>query len=160
MYSLQVKKMHPDAILPTVAHVGEDLGYDLYALENTEIIVGKSVLVRTGISARATFNSNLMPSYKQNVGLVIKDRSSMANKGVYTHAGVIDAGYTDEIKVMLSFEPPFEAYYVSSSPTITIVQGQKFAQMIPMEVLTGPILEVDELPRAHRGANGFGSTGS
>ena len=34
---LKVKKLHPEAQLPTVAHPGTDLGFDLYALEDTAL---------------------------------------------------------------------------------------------------------------------------
>src|SRR4051812_17316780 len=47
--TLKVKKLAPNAILPTQANVG-DLGYDLYALEDVEIFPGQVTKVRTGIA--------------------------------------------------------------------------------------------------------------
>ena len=34
---LKVKRLSPGAILPTVAHPGEDIGYDLYSCEDFTI---------------------------------------------------------------------------------------------------------------------------
>ena len=34
MDMLKVKRLSPDAVLPTVAHPGEDIGYDLYSAED------------------------------------------------------------------------------------------------------------------------------
>ena len=39
-------------------------------------------------------------AYSYKYGFVIKDRSSMAMLGLFTHAGVIDSGYTGEVKVL------------------------------------------------------------
>lgn len=47
---LKVKLLHPDAKLPTVAHPGSDLGYDLYAIEDVTLYPGKPVKVRTGVA--------------------------------------------------------------------------------------------------------------
>jgi dUTPase len=38
---MKVKILHPRAKAPTVAHPGEDLGYDLYAVEDTFLIRGR-----------------------------------------------------------------------------------------------------------------------
>jgi dUTPase len=39
---------------------------------------------------------------KEALGLLIRDRSSMAMKGVTTSGGVIDAGHRGEIKVLMT----------------------------------------------------------
>src|SRR5271170_6091586 len=88
---LKVKLLHPDAILPTVAHPGDDLGYDLYAIENVTLYPGKPVRVRTGIAVEGP----------PGVGFILGDRSSMAAKGVTYAGGRIDAGYRGELLVCL-----------------------------------------------------------
>jgi dUTP pyrophosphatase len=86
----------------------------------------------------------------------------MASNGVFTHGGVIDAGYRGEIVVLMS---AFAAtQFVTAGATyvgdpIKIEAGQKIAQMIPVPVLTGEVVEVDALPPSSRGENGFGSSG-
>jgi dUTP pyrophosphatase len=71
-------------------------------------------------------------------------------KGLFTHAGVIDAGYTGEIKVL---------FHNNSSTSIKIEQGDKIAQLVPTKVVNFEVEEVDELFETKRGKNGFGSTG-
>lgn len=144
---LEVKLLNTDAKLPTVGHAGSDLGYDLYANYNYWIYPGETMLVSTGISA--TFR---LKDSNQAFGLLIKDRSSIASDGIKTSAGVIDAGYTGEIKVLLTNTGKF-SYLVE--------HGQKIAQMLPTEVFTAEsIVEVSELEVSSRGSGGFGSTGS
>lgn len=141
---LQVKKLDPNAKLPTVAHPGEDLGYDLYALHDAWVIKDQITLIHTGISC-VSYNTFMEP-----FGLLIKERSSMALKGVFTKAGVVDAGYRGEIRVIMST--------VDTTP-YRITAGDKVAQMIPIPVLTGEVQEVNELAESSRGVKGFGSSG-
>lgn len=159
---LKVKKLHPNAKLPTVAHPGEDLGYDLYALEGVILAPGQVRKVKTGVSVEAT------DYYRKPVGLLIRDRSSMAAQGVFTHGGVIDAGYRGEIVVLMSAFAPLSQVTVGvekkiraewENDPIKIEAGQKIAQMIPVPVLTGAVVEVDDLESSSRGENGFGSSG-
>lgn len=141
---LQVKKLYPNAKLPTVAHPGEDLGYDLYSLHDAWVIKDQITLIHTGISCIA-YNTFMEP-----FGLLIKERSSMALKGVFTEAGVVDAGYRGEIRVIMS---------TSNMTPYHVTAGDKIAQMIPLPILTGMVEEVDELPESSRGIKGFGSSG-
>lgn len=143
---LEVKLLNPHAKLPTVGHAGYDLGYDLYSDSNVTVAVGYTALVTTGISAKFRVTDS-----NRVFGLLVKDRSSIASHGIKTSAGVIDAGYTGEIKVLLT-NNGIHTYYVE--------QGQKIAQMLPTEVFTAEsIIEVSELEVSSRGSGGFGSTG-
>jgi dUTP pyrophosphatase len=135
---LDVKKLHPDAILPTRAHVG-DLGYDLYALEDVTLEVGVTK-VRTGVACH----------FPSGYGVLIRDRSSVATKQhVIVVAGVVDEGYTGEIIVA----------FFSRINGVQFDKGQKIAQMIPIPVINWLVREVDDLAHTSRGANGFGSSG-
>jgi dUTP pyrophosphatase len=151
---LAVVKLDPRATLPTVAHPGEDLAYDLYALEGVCIRHNELAVVRTGIAARFFIVNSEKP-----YGLLIRDRSSLAIKGITVSGGVIDAGYTGEIKVLLRFQIP--SFSGPDAGFRNINTGDKIAQMIPMEVLTScPIIQVDTLENYFgRGSNGFGSSG-
>jgi dUTP diphosphatase len=150
---LKVKLLEPGAKLPTVGHPGEDLGYDLYALNDVVLIPGQATAVETGISAqfeRDALVHGWVQMDRSKFGLLIKDRSSMAAKGVRTSAGVIDAGYTGELKVMMT----------ATRDAYAIKAGDKIAQIVPQEVLTSAlVIEVDELGQTSRGLGGFGSTG-
>lgn len=162
---LKVKLLAEGAKAPTVANPGEDLGFDLYALKDQTLFVYDLNKVRTGIAAEFDVR---MPVQKKNpisdqivvdlvripYGLLIRDRSSMAAKGVVVSGGVIDAGYRGEIIVLLSLTT------TRVTNPVHISAGDKIAQMIPMPVLTKRGVEVvEELSEAARGDAGFGSTG-
>jgi dUTP pyrophosphatase len=142
---LLVKLLSPAARAPVVAHPGEDLGYDLFALEAVSLAPHTTIKVRTGISVEARHPSTGAP-----LGLLVRDRSSMAARGIITTAGVIDAGYRGEILVLMT--------NLTGAP-VELKAGEKIAQMIPIPVLTGPVEEVDTLELSARAEKGFGSSG-
>jgi dUTP pyrophosphatase len=146
---LFVKKLDPRATVPTCAHPGEDLAYDLYALEDIRI-GGPATKVRTGIAMQHDRQYECLT----RLGFLLRDRSSMAAKGVFVTGGVIDAGYTGEIIVLMS----------TILTSYQIKAGDKIVQAVPFPVLTaeiGPITLVEggqELIGT-RGDKGFGSSG-
>jgi dUTP pyrophosphatase len=142
---LRVKLLDPAARLPVVAHPGEDLGYDVFALEAAEVAPRATVRVRTGIAVEARH-----PATGAALGLLVRDRSSMAAKGIATTAGVIDAGYRGEILILMTN---------LGEVSLSIKAGEKIAQMIPVPVLTGAIEEVSSLEESLRAEKGFGSSG-
>jgi len=142
---LRVKLLDPAARLPVVAHPGEDLGYDLFALEAAELAPHATVRVRTGIAVEARH-----PATGAALGLLVRDRSSMAAKGIATTAGVIDAGYRGEILILMTN---------LGEVSLSIRAGEKIAQMIPVPVLTGTIEVVSTLEDSSRAEKGFGSSG-
>lgn len=142
---LRVKRLDPGARLPAVAHPGEDLGYDLFALESTSLAPRATVKVRTGIAVEARHPATGAP-----LGLLVRDRSSMAARGLATTGGVIDAGYRGEILVLMTNLGDAE---------MTLAAGEKIAQMIPVPVLTGLVQEMENLEGSERAAKGFGSSG-
>ncbi len=142
---LRVKRLEPEARLPVVAHPGEDLGYDVFALEPAFLEPHDTVKVRTGIAVEARDSATGAP-----LGLLIRDRSSMAARGLATTGGVIDAGYRGEILIVMTN---------LSSQTVELAAGEKIAQMIPVHVLTGPVEDVENLEDSARAAKGFGSSG-
>jgi len=143
---LKVKLLNENATLPTCAHPGEDLGFDFYASEDAILVQNVPVMVRTGVAAR--YEQDWTGQY----GLFVKDRSSMAMKGIFTTGGVIDAGYTGEITVFLTDQMSRGLPYV-------VKKGDKIAQLVPIKVRThGGVLKVEDLRQSHRGDKGFGST--
>lgn len=128
-----------------VAHPGEDLGYDLFALETTVLVPRGTVKVRTGIAVEARD-----PSTDAPLGLLVRDRSSMAARGIATTGGVIDAGYRGEILVLMTN---------LGERDLELKAGEKIAQMIPVPVLTGTVEEVESLEDSARAGKGFGSSG-
>lgn len=142
---LRVKKLEPSARPPVVAHPGEDLGYDVFALESTALASHATVKVRTGIAVEARDPATGAP-----LGLIVRDRSSMAARGLVTTGGVIDAGYRGEILILMTN---------LGGQAVEIAAGDKIAQMIPIHVLTGPVEAVENLEDSSRAAKGFGSSG-
>ena len=142
---LRVKLLTPAARVPVVAHPGEDLGYDVFALEAVTLAPRATVKVRTGIAVEARHPQTGVP-----LGLLVRDRSSMASRGIATTAGVIDAGYRGEILVLMTN---------LGETAVELKAGEKIAQMIPVPVLTGLVQEVEALEDSARAERGFGSSG-
>ena len=67
------------------------------------------------------------------------------------HAGLIDAGYRDELKVLLVNLDPTEPYKVQ--------RGDRIAQLVVQQVEQAAFREVEELPCRERGLGGFGHSG-
>jgi dUTP pyrophosphatase len=137
---LKVKKLSPNAVLPTVAHPGEDIGYDLYSAEDINLPARGAAGVHTGIAIQ----------FVPTAGGIVKTRSGMAKKRLICNAGVIDAGYRGEIIVLME--------NLADEP-YAIRKGDKIAQLLEHPFMAGEVVE-DELSEATRGAKGFGSSGS
>ena len=137
---LKIKRLSPDAILPTVAHPGEDIGYDLYSVEEITIPGHAAAGIHTGVAIE----------FDPPAGGIVKTRSGLAKKRLMCNAGVIDAGYRGEIIVLVENlgEQPY-----------AIRKGDKIAQMLEHRLLAGEIVET-ELSDTARAGKGFGSSGS
>ena len=142
---LRVKLLDPAAQAPVVAHPGEDLGYDLFALSATVLGPRATIRVRTGIAVEARHPASGAP-----LGLLVRDRSSMAARGIATTGGVIDSGYRGEILVLMT--------NLGDAP-VELKAGEKIAQMVPVPVLTGAVEQVESLEESARAEKGFGSSG-
>jgi len=142
---LRVKLLEAGARAPVVAHPGEDLGYDLFALEGVTLAPRATVKLRTGIAVEARD-----PQTGSPLGLLVRDRSSMAARGIATTGGVIDSGYRGEILVIMTN---------LGEAAVELKAGEKIAQMVPVPVLTGLVQEVESLEVSVRAEKGFGSSG-
>lgn len=142
---LRVKLLVPEARLPVVAHPGEDLGYDIFLLEGACLAPRATVRLRTGIAVEARHPQTNVP-----LGLLVRDRSSMASRGLACTGGVIDAGYRGEIIIVIT--------NLSDAP-VELKAGEKIAQMVPVPVLTGAVQPVSSLEESLRARKGFGSSG-
>lgn len=142
---IKVRLLRAEAKPPTVAHPGEDLGYDVYAAEAVTIPARGGAIVPTGISVELTSDEDGRP-----MGALVRDRSSLAVKHIIATAGVIDAGYRGEIRIVMENlgDMPFEVH-----------PGDKIANLIPYPVLTSRVEVVEELAESSRATGGFGSTG-
>ncbi|HWF24678.1 MAG TPA: dUTP diphosphatase [Solirubrobacteraceae bacterium] len=141
--SLRVRRLDPDAKLPTRAHDG-DAGLDLYALEGATLGPGERISLGTGIAVE------IPPG---RAGLVLPRSGLAARHGIalVNAPGLIDSGFRGEVRVLLlntDREQPCE-----------IRPGDRIAQLVLVAVEALDLVVVDELELSERGAGGFGSSG-
>lgn len=137
---LKIKKINPDAKLPTYAHPG-DVGLDVYSLEDYDLRPNE----------RRIFFLGFALEFPESYAVVVKDKGSLPCKaGVHTMGGVYDAGYRGEYNVNL---------INLSNETYHIAKGDKIAQLVVFPVVIAKLEEVDELSLSSRGEGRFGSTG-
>ena len=130
------------ATAPTRAH-STDAGLDLYSLQSATIPPGGRELVGTGVHV------SIPPGY---VGMICP-RSGLAHKQgltVLNAPGIIDAGYTGEIKVNLH-NTGDEVYWAET--------GTRIAQLVITPIPDAHLAQVDSLDATERGDSGHGSTG-
>jgi dUTP pyrophosphatase len=136
---LKVRRINKDAKLPRYGHP-RDAGLDLFSVVEAVLKPGEAFAVPTGIQTA-------IPS--GFVGL-IWDKSGISLSGVHRLAGVVDAGYRGEIKVVM---------INLSGSDFVVSKGMKIAQMLIQPVVGVTVNETDDLDDTERGEGGFGSTG-
>uniref|UniRef100_A0AB74ULA2 dUTP diphosphatase n=1 Tax=Caulobacter phage BL57 TaxID=3348355 RepID=A0AB74ULA2_9VIRU len=150
---LLVKRLTETAKLPTRGSpkaAGLDVYYD--GAEPVTLRPGQRALLPTGLAITAP----------EGTYARVAPRSGLGVKGLGVLAGVVDADYTGEVKVILThhgiqndiFGAPFMGENVVINP------GDRIAQIILEQCLIAPVVEVDSLTETERGAGGFGSTGA
>lgn len=162
------EKCHENAKEPAYAHVS-DSGMDVYALEDITLAPGEQRIIPIGIKVALPAGYELQVRPKS--GLSSKTKLRVANS-----PGTVDAGYRDEIGVIVeNIEPPIRSIAIdfAESPndpipvgaiefgrSYTISKSQKFAQLVLSEVPKAVLYEVESVGEIgeDRGG-GFGSTG-
>lgn len=144
MNSIHVKKLSPNAILPTYGSA-EAAGADLYACLEKPVTIepGETAWISTGIALEVPKGCAGLVYARSSLG--VKRGLAPANK-----VGVIDSDYRGEIKVVLLNH---------GKSAQTVEHGERVAQFIITPVLTPAYEEVEELSDTQRGSGGFGSTG-
>jgi dUTP pyrophosphatase len=137
--ALRIRRLDDAAVLPRKAHP-DDLGWDLAALETVRVEPGRIAKLRTGLAF----------GFPAGVGGFVKDRSSMAARGLHTLAGVIDPGYRGEVQVLV---------VNLGDAALDVTAGERIAQLVLLATLPAELVEVDDLDDTARGAGGFGSSG-
>lgn len=141
MFTLRVQPLTDDVKMPEYAHSG-DAGMDIFAYEDVTIAPGERRAVATGFATE----------FPQGYVALVWDRSSYALKhGLKTMAGVIDAGYRGEWKIVL---------LNTSNESFEISRGDKIAQALFQRVISPTMERVAHLEGSSRGEGGFGSTGN
>ena len=132
---MEIVLMNNNAIIPTRAPK-RSAGLDLYSSIDVYIKVGSIKKINTGICV----------SLPENSYGSIRDKSSLAAKGLFTLGGVIDSDYTREIIIIMT----------SLIEPIKIKQGQKIAQLIVSNIMYPEIKLVKFLKSTERNDKGFG----
>jgi dUTP pyrophosphatase len=136
--------LDPDLPLPTYARHG-DAGADLVAREGVVLAAGGGrALVPTGIALALPLG--YAGFVQPRSGLALRHGVTCLNT-----PGLIDAGYRDELKVILVNTDPTTDYEVH--------RGDRIAQLVVQEVAHCSFTPTDALPPTTRGGGGFGSTG-
>lgn len=160
---IPIEYCHSDAKMPAYAHL-TDSGMDVFALEDITIAPGETKLIPIGIKVAIPAGYELQVRPKS--GRCLKTKLRVANT-----PGTIDAGYRDEIGVIIDNIEPFikeadidengRLYNVLFGSSYTIGKGEKFAQLVLAEVPKAVFYEVEHVNEiSNDGRNGgFGSTG-
>ncbi len=144
MIDLAVIRLDPDLPLPSYARPG-DAGADLVAREGVVLAAaGGRALVPTGIAL--ALPDGFAGFVQPRSGLAMRHGVTCLNT-----PGLIDAGYRDEIRVLLVNLDPAEPYEVH--------RGDRIAQLVIQRVEEATFRVVAELPPSERGVGGFGHSG-
>lgn len=146
---LKVKKLHPDAIIPTRANP-TDSGMDLYSLEDVVLKPGETKLIKTGITFEIPVGYEIQ--VRPRSGMSLKTKFRIANA-----PGTVDQSYRGDISIIgVNTGNPLS----SRDGLIEIKKGDRVAQAVLCPVIIPQLVEVKEFDnQTIRGANGFGSTG-
>lgn len=157
-------KCHPNAKMPEYAHP-DDSGMDVYAVDDYVIHPGETKLIPTGI--RVAVPNGYEIQIRPKSGRALKTKMRIANS-----IGTVDAGFRGELQVIIeNIEPPIKDitydFDDNGRPIITSIlrgsdmtigKGEKFAQLVLMEVPKAVLFQVENLDDTERGNGGFGST--
>jgi dUTP pyrophosphatase len=142
MIELPIRKVRPDAVVPTRAYEG-DAGLDLSACERVELAPGERSLVPTGLAV--AIPDGHAGFVQPRSGLAAKHGISIVNT-----PGLVDSGYRGELLVNL--------VNTDRATTFVVEPGMRIAQLVIVELPAVELVEVDELPESERGVRGFGSS--
>ena len=140
MLTIRVKKLHPDAKLPTVATPGSAC-YDVYSVETVELDFRQVYRLKTGLSFE-------LP---EGYAMDIRPRSGLSSRGIIivNSPGTLDSDYRGELQIPM----------VTLLRMESIGKGDRIAQIRIFETERLDFIEKEELNGTERGEGGFGSTG-
>lgn len=178
--TLEIKRLTPDAKLPTKAHA-DDSGFDIYAAEDIIIEPGATVVVKTGIAVKLPHGHDayikprsgvstktklrvvsppIDAGYRGEIGVIVDNIAQSTCKCTYYYAidGVrlatendrLISGYFDD-ETYLHREVPINTYKIR--------KGDRLAQLVVTPAALPQVIEVDELDETERGDSGYGASG-
>lgn len=139
-YYLKVKRVHPDAKLPTKG-TPYAAGFDFYTPERVEFPPKKTTVASLGVSVAIPHGTVLILSEKSGIS---------SRTDLIIRSGIIDSDFRGALRVM---------YYNAGTDFVVFNAGDKIVQGVLLPIPEATVQEVDELDYTDRGENGFGSTG-
>ena len=144
MLDVPIVALDPELPLPVYARPG-DAGADLVARVGVVVAAGGGrALVPTGICI--AIPEGYAGFVQPRSGLALRHGVTLANS-----PGLIDAGYRDELAVIVINTDPKEDFEIN--------RGDRIAQLVIQKVEHASFRPVGELPDSERGLGGFGHTG-
>ena len=144
MLDVPVSVLDPDLPLPSYARSG-DAGADLVARTGAELAPG---------GGRALIPAGIAVAIPEGYAGFVQPRSGLALRHgitVLNSPGLVDAGYRDELQVILVNLDPVTPYEVR--------RGDRIAQLVIMAVEQARFVVTEGLSASARGRGGFGHTG-
>src|SRR5580658_4945652 len=144
MLEVPILRLDPDLPLPGYARPG-DAGADLMAREDVVLAAGGGrALIPTGVAVAIPegYAGFVLP----RSGLALRHGVTLLNA-----PGLIDAGYRDELNVLLVNLDPVADYEVR--------RGDRIAQLVIQSVEAAVFVPAEELAASARGSGVFGHTG-
>ena len=121
-------------------------GADLHAAIKDDILITPQQIELIPTAIHIALPPDMEAQIRPRSGLAVKYGLTIVNA-----PGTIDADYRGEIKIGL--------INLGSEP-VKITRGMRIAQMIIAPVIQAEFVLTDTLDTTHRGAGGFGSTGT
>ena len=121
-------------------------GADLHAAIKDDILIAPQQIELIPTAIHIALPPGMEAQIRPRSGLAVKYGLTIVNA-----PGTIDADYRGEIKIGL--------INLGSEP-VQITRGMRIAQMIIAPVIQAEFVLTDTLDTTHRGAGGFGSTGT
>lgn len=142
-----VKRADDAADIPLPAYQSAlAAGADLHAAIKDDILIAPQQIELIPTAIHIALPPDMEAQIRPRSGLAVKYGLTIVNA-----PGTIDADYRGEIKIGL--------INLGSEP-VQITRGMRIAQMIIAPVIQAEFVLTDTLDTTHRGAGGFGSTGT
>lgn len=147
MIDVKIRKVHPDAVIPTYAHPG-DAGMDVTAVER--VVNNDYIEYDTGLQFE------LPPGYV----MLIFPRSSISNKtlSLANSVGVLDSTYRGNLKLRFRREFPVRTQDTTYFKIYNV--GDRVGQIMIIPYPEINFIETEDFEDTERGSGGFGSSGN
>lgn len=151
---IKIKKLHPDAVIPTYGTDGAG-AFDIYTVEDGTLHPGGNLVLSTGLAVEIPPGFALMIYSRSGHGF--NNNIKLANA-----TGIVDSDFRG--KILIKLEMFYDEHYKSSSivvpPSYSVKKGDRIAQGIILPVPRIQFIETETLSETERGTGGFGSTGA